>query len=232
MKKLLVALMVIVSLGTAGSVCAADFAKGWSAYKAGDYATALREWIPLAEQGNAFAQYNLGMIYGTVDAVKDHKKAFKWLKRSSKQGNAKAQGIMGEFYARGQNVPQDYKAAAEWYRRAAEQGHAPAQTSLAVMYGKGQGVRQNYKMAVKWYRRAAEQGYIPAQASLGVMYGSGQGVRQDNVYAHMWGNIAASSGNVGGRSLLDLLVNQMTPDQIVLAKQIAQRCVEKKFKGC
>ena len=161
MKKLLTALVVIVSMGTASSVCAADFAKGWSAYKAGDYATALRAWTPLAEQG-----------------------------------------------------------------------HAPAQTSLGVMYGKGQGVRQNHKTAVKWYRLAAEQGYIAAQASLGVMYGTGQGVRQDNLYAHMWGNIAASNGNVGGRKLLDLIVNQMTPDQIGLAQKIAQRCIRKKFKGC
>jgi hypothetical protein len=63
MKKLLTALVVIVSMGTASSVCAADFAKGWSAYKAGDYATALREWTPLAEQGNAYAQYNLGILF-------------------------------------------------------------------------------------------------------------------------------------------------------------------------
>ena len=183
-------------MGMAGSVCAADFAKGWSAYKAGDYATALREWTPLAEQGNAFAQYNLGMMYATVDALNDHKKAVKWLKLSSEQGNARAQVILGNLYDR------------------------------------GRGVAQNHKTAVKWYRLAAEQGYIAAQASLGVMYGTGQGVRQDNLYAHMWGNIAASSGNVGGRRLLDLVVNQMTPDQIVLAQQIAQRCVRKKFKGC
>ena len=65
MKKLLTTLVVLASMGTAGSVCAADFDKGWSAYKSGDYATALREWEPLAEQGNAFAQYNLGLMYAT-----------------------------------------------------------------------------------------------------------------------------------------------------------------------
>ncbi len=34
-----------------------------AAYQRGDYATALREWRPLAEQGNAKAQYNLGFMY-------------------------------------------------------------------------------------------------------------------------------------------------------------------------
>jgi len=165
MKKLLIALVIIVSMGTAGSVCAADFAKGWSAYKAGDYATALREWTPLAKQGNAFAQYNLGMMYATLDALNDHKKAVKWLKLSSEQGNAKAQVILGNLYDQGRGVAQNHKTAVKWYRSAAEQGHAPAQTSLGVMYGKGQGVRQNHKTAVKWYRLAAEQGYIAAQAS-------------------------------------------------------------------
>ena len=85
---------------------------------------------------------------------------------------------------------------------------------------------------MKWYKLAAEQGYIAAQASLGAMYGTGLGVPQDNLYAHMWGNIAASNGNQGGRKLLDVIVNQMTADQIVQAQQIARRCVQKKFKGC
>jgi TPR repeat protein len=40
----------------------ADFQKGLTAYDSGDYATALREWTPLAEQGYADAQYNLGVM--------------------------------------------------------------------------------------------------------------------------------------------------------------------------
>ena len=42
---------------------------GYTAYNAGDYATALREWRPLAEQGNADAQYNLGMMYDEGEGV-------------------------------------------------------------------------------------------------------------------------------------------------------------------
>jgi hypothetical protein len=55
MKKLLTALVIIVSLGIAGSVCPADFAKGVNAHRAGDFATALREFTALAEQGYAVA---------------------------------------------------------------------------------------------------------------------------------------------------------------------------------
>jgi hypothetical protein len=56
MKKLLTALVIIVSLGTAGTVCAQDFDKGLRAAQSGDYATALKEWTVLAEQGDAEAQ--------------------------------------------------------------------------------------------------------------------------------------------------------------------------------
>ena len=136
------------------------------------------------------------------------------------------------MYDNGHGVAQSHKAAAKWYRLAAKQGHAPAQTILAVMYGSGLGMGQDFKEAVKWYKLAAEQGYTPAQANLGVMYGTGQGVAQDSLYAHMWGDIAASDGNEGGRKLLDLMLIQMTPDQIGAAQVLSQKCIRKLFKGC
>jgi TPR repeat protein len=52
------ALMVIPAMALAQ-----DFDKGLDAAQAGDYATALREWTPLAEQGHASAQINLGFMY-------------------------------------------------------------------------------------------------------------------------------------------------------------------------
>ena len=57
MKLLLTTLVILMGLlGGAGVVWASDFEKGWAAYKSGDFATALKEWKPLAEQGNAFEQ--------------------------------------------------------------------------------------------------------------------------------------------------------------------------------
>ena len=63
MKKLLLAFVIILFSLTSNVVLSADYNKGWEAYNIGDYATALREWKPLAEQGDAFAQYNLGTMY-------------------------------------------------------------------------------------------------------------------------------------------------------------------------
>ena len=69
----------------------ADFQKGLTAYKSGDFATALRVWTPLAKQGNARAQYNLDLMYGNGQGVsKDDKTAVKWYKLAAKQGYADA----------------------------------------------------------------------------------------------------------------------------------------------
>ena len=64
MKKLTatLCLTIAVLLGSAGVSWSADYQKGLTAAQSGDFATALREWTPLADKGNADAQYNLGLM--------------------------------------------------------------------------------------------------------------------------------------------------------------------------
>src|SRR6266487_3629596 len=132
----------------------ADFKKGMTAYEAGDYATALKMWRPLAEQGNTDAQYGLGLMYdGGKGVPQDNAEAARWYRKAAEQGLASAQSNLGVLYARGEGVPQDNAQAARWYRRAAEQEYAMAQFNLGVLYEKGHGVKQDYTEAVFWYRR-------------------------------------------------------------------------------
>ena len=99
-----------------------------TAARSGDYATALREWTPLAKQGNADTQNNLGQMYRRGKGVpKNQKTAVKWYTLAVEQGNAFAQSNLGAMYANGWGVPQNDKTAVKWYRLAAEQGHASAQ---------------------------------------------------------------------------------------------------------
>ena len=56
-------LTLAVLLGSPGLSWSADFQKGLTAAQSGDFATALREWEPLAEQGDASAQFSLGAMY-------------------------------------------------------------------------------------------------------------------------------------------------------------------------
>ena len=72
-------LTLAVLLGSAGVVWSADFQKGLDAVKRGDYATALRDFKPLAEQGDVFAQFNLGLMHANGQGVlQDHKTVVKW----------------------------------------------------------------------------------------------------------------------------------------------------------
>ena len=153
MKKLITSLCLIVTLafGSFGVGWSGDFQKGVDAYEKGDYATALKEWTLSAEQGDALAQYNLGVMYENGRGVpQDHKAAFKWYSLSAEQGYAKAQFNVGIMYDNGQGVLQDYKTAVKWYILSAEQGNAEAQYNLGVMYALGQGVIEDKVYAHMW----------------------------------------------------------------------------------
>jgi len=140
-------------------LAAQDFQKGLAAAQAGDFATALQEWTPLADQGNASAQYNLGIMYGQGQGVpQDDAEAIRWYRLAADQGNASAQYNLGVMYRRGDGVPQDYAEAIRWYRLAADQGNASAQYNLGIMYGQGQGVLQDNVMAHMWYNIASANG--------------------------------------------------------------------------
>jgi uncharacterized protein len=154
-----ICLTIALLLGSVGMSWSADFEKGLTAAQSGDFATALREWKPLAEQGDAVAQYNLGLLYGNGWGVpKNNKTAVKWYRLAAEQGNARAQTNLGGMYDKGRGVPQDYKTAVKWYRLAAEQGDAGAQSNLGVMYGTGQGVIQDWVYAHMWGNIGASNG--------------------------------------------------------------------------
>jgi len=149
-----VALMLMPTIGAAQ-----DFQAGLAAYDTGDYATALSEWRPFAEQGYAPAQFNLGLMYGNGQGVlQDYAEAVKWYRLAAEQGNSQAQSNLAFMYGNGQGVLQDYAEAIRWNRLAAGQGNAQAQYNLGVMYANGQGVVQSYVIAHMWFNIAAANG--------------------------------------------------------------------------
>jgi TPR repeat protein len=144
-------LTLTLLLGSVSMSWSADFQKGLTAYDRGDYATALREWKPLAEQGVPDAQYKLGQLFYDGKGVSsDRKTAAMWFLRAAKLNNVDAQYKMGTLFSLGWGVPQNAGSAATWYTRAAEQGHPRAQNQLGMMYEIGEGVIENEKTAVTW----------------------------------------------------------------------------------
>lgn len=136
----------------------ADYAKGYAAAQSGDFETALREWLPLAEQ-SAAAQNNLGEMYGIGRGVpQDDKTAVKWFSLAAEQGDVAAQFNLALMYADGRGVSRDHKTAIKWYTLAAEQGFAEAQHNLGMSYFKGEGVIKDSVYAYMWFNIAASNG--------------------------------------------------------------------------
>jgi uncharacterized protein len=104
---------------------------GLDAVQRGDFETAHKFWLPLAEQGIVEAQRSLGRLYAIGKGVpQDFKEAVKWMKLAAEQGDAVAQLTLGALYEAGKGVPQDFKEAVKWVKLAAEQGIADAMVAL------------------------------------------------------------------------------------------------------
>ena len=122
-----------------------------------------------AEQGESWAQFNLGIAYdkGQGD-IQDYKESFKWYRLAAEQGLPQAQFNLGLMYGNGEGVLQDYKEAVKWWNKSANQGIPEAQYNLGLMYAKGQGVLQDYAMAHMYFNIAASSGYKSAIKDRGV----------------------------------------------------------------
>jgi len=124
MKVLIASLLCALSIGIAA---AGPFEDGDAAYKRGDYATAFKLWQPLADQGNATAQNNIGVMYDLGRGVpQDYAEALRWYKLAAAQGDAKAQYNLAAYYGNGQGVSQDNVKAHLWFNLAAAKGEPAA----------------------------------------------------------------------------------------------------------
>lgn len=145
---------------------------------------------PMAEKGEAKAQFDLGFLYlygdfyAHLDADRDQ--GLFWIRKSAAQGYAQAQDLMGCLLYRGGILTQDKTEAVKWFRKAAEQGDPYAQSNLGYCYHKGEGVAKDSVEAVRWFRLAAAKGEVKAQRHLGLILEAGEGVPKDCSEAAKW----------------------------------------------
>ncbi len=131
MNSFLRATALSIFVAVSGSVVEAqDIYKGSAAYVTGDYTTALKEFLPLADQGNVIAQYNLGNMYSDGQGVpKDDAEAVRWYRLAADQGYANAQYNLGFMYENGTGVLKDITTAYMWWNIASENGHEGTQVN-------------------------------------------------------------------------------------------------------
>jgi len=115
-----------LAIFSSGVICtAADFSTGLEAYNKGDFATAAKEWRPLADQGDAAVQYNIGLLYLDGKGVpQDPAQAVKWFTRSAEQDYTEAQHDLGAMFGAGQGVKRDYIQAYKWLNICAAKGNS------------------------------------------------------------------------------------------------------------
>ncbi len=124
MKRTRLSLSVVIGLVfTLLAPAWADYQAAGHAYNRGDFDTALKEWRPLAEQGDADAQFNLGVMYDMgLGVPQDYQEAVRWYRRAAEQGNVGAQNNLGFMYGNAQGVPKDYVLAHMWLNLVAAKG--------------------------------------------------------------------------------------------------------------
>lgn len=133
MKRIKFPLLIAVLVGFA-AIAHAGLNEAKAAYKRGDYATAFKEFKAAADQGNANAEYDLGLMYQKGQGVpKNYAEAAEWYRKAAEQGNAVAQDNLGFMYANGLGIPMDNAEAMKWWSKASDQGDANAQNNLRIM---------------------------------------------------------------------------------------------------
>ena len=129
------------------------FDDGLSAYSAGSFSDAANHFKQAADQGNAGAQYNLGLMYNDGQGVtKNRKEAARWFQKAAERGFAKAQDILGLMYSNGKIVPRDYIQAHMWFHLAGINGEPDSTMSrdiIASMMTPSQ-IEQAQKLAKEW----------------------------------------------------------------------------------
>jgi hypothetical protein len=202
------AAVFLVMTGCAGT----NYQKGVKNYKPDDPAAAVKQLEPLAEQGNADAQFNLGSLYYQGWGVpQDYKEATKWFRKAAGQRHIFAQVTLGSIYAEGVQgvIEKDYSQALMWFIFAAAAGDmeameyrnnlamkmTPAQIAEAQKMAREFKPEDAYTKLLQEFKVLAEQGGAAAQLKVGLMYYNGQGVLQDYAEANKWFRKSALQGN-------------------------------------
>ncbi|MBI3197279.1 MAG: sel1 repeat family protein [Rhodospirillales bacterium] len=111
----LIGLFLLLAFAAAGPAFAAPIDDANAAYQRGNYAAAEKILLPLAEAGNPYAQYRLGLVYlEATGEMRSPEEASKWLESAALQGQPHAQYKLGILYVNGNGVLRDFVQAYMW----------------------------------------------------------------------------------------------------------------------
>ena len=217
-------LFLLVLAINAPAIALGAMERGAVAYEGKDYATAFKQWAPLARTHDPRAQHNIGILYFNGEGVTQNQQtARRWFERAAQQGYARSQYNLGWIYEMGLGVEKNLTTARQWYGVAVAQEFAPAEFRLGLLYF----TSGDYPRARSLLARAAAAGQAQAQFLLGKIYDEGLVGEKNKDLALRWYRIAANNGNGDGAYMLALhylTLEKRNEFQIVnLLNQAAER---------
>ena len=208
----------------------ASLSKGLAAAQSGDFATAYELWLPMAEQGDAAAQFSIGLLHSKQFIPQaSPEEAVKWYLLAATKGYVDAQFNLGIKYDKGVGVEQSAAEAFSWYFKAANSGHPQAQFNVANMYRDGRGVEHSNGQAATWYKAASINNIPQAQANLALLLHLGTGIQQDMIMAYVWATLA-SEADTRFIAIKELVAEELSDNDKRMgdekAQEVASRLVE------
>jgi len=184
---------------------AADLQAGFDAAAKGNYAGAIHEWQPLAQAGDAMAQYNLAYLYRRGLGVRQNdRRAFDLTRQAADQGLADAQFQLADFHAKAIGTSRDLMQAARWAHQAAAQGNTLATENLP--------------------------GYVH-RVGLTYLRGNEQ-TKQHRAKAYMWFTMAAALGDAKADTHIAALQKTLSQYRLKKARIAAATCLPSGFTKC
>jgi len=225
MKKLLLGLTAASLFALAPvSAFAGPYEDGFAAYNAKNYNQAMQLWRPIADKGNAKAQFNIAMMYANNEGVtRSYPESAKWMRMAAGQGHAQAQYLMGTMYNSGLGITKDRTLAVKWFEKSAAQGYEDGIAALKkykqkstdeqmdiltellyptakpnVTYEQGLSALKvgATDKAFSIFSTLSKQGNANAQSDLGTLYASGNGRPVNMEMASIWWRKAADQGHI------------------------------------
>jgi uncharacterized protein len=186
---------------------------------------AVELWLPVAEAGDARAQWRLGWAYETGSGVpdRDQEEAFRWYSAAAAQDFALAFQPLGRMNLDGRGTDPDPVRAYELFTKGAEAGQTRAMNDLARMYrDEGRGPVHDPERSVDWYRLSAEQDDSNGVQGLAHAYLHGIGVERDPIAAlRVHVEFENRSGREQTNAMLRILA-EMTPEEIARVDAVAE----------
>ncbi len=206
---------------------------GVRALERGHYSTAMRSWLPLAREGLAEAQNNVGLMYERgLGVTQNYPDAMNWYRQAADQGLAEANLNLGLLYYSGYGTQVNDREAFRRFRAAAAEKLAEAQYMLGLMHYAGRGTAQSFIEAYRGFLDAAKQGYPEAQYMLSYLLLSGDLGKMQPDASYVWSKIAKDQGFADAEELNYLATLELNESAIQAAEAVAIQCATSNYQNC